>query len=150
MVKPLKVGLKAGAGPLPGYLWDVGYLSVARDEAMSFLNDEQYAHAVDLVRALASEADPSHPSTVTVEAVEDFLELKDKGGVLGKINLRIYFTINSKEKVIIIIAADQEGGGRANTVMGEDPCAEQASEVPCRGVRASCMMTVELWNMSEE
>jgi hypothetical protein len=105
MVKPLKVGLKAGAGPLPGYSWHVGYLSVARDEAMGFLNDEQYAHAVDLVRALASEVDPSHPSTVTVEAVEDFFELKDKGGVLGKINLRIYFTINREEKAIVIIAA---------------------------------------------
>jgi hypothetical protein len=72
MVKPLKVGLKAGAGPLPGYCWNVSYLSVAREEAMSFLNDEQYAHAVDLVRALASEKDPSHPSTVRVETVENF------------------------------------------------------------------------------
>lgn len=105
MLKPLKVGLKAGAGPLPGYLWNVDYLSVARDEAMSFLNDEQYAHVVDLMRALASELDPSHPMTVTVEAVGDFYELKDKGGILGKINLRVYFVIDKRKKVIVIIAA---------------------------------------------
>ncbi len=105
MVKPLKVGLKAGAGPLPGYSWNVAYLSVARDEAMGFLNDEQYAHSVDLVRALASEPDPTHPMTVTVETVEDFYELKDKGGVLGKINLRIYFVVERRDKTILIISA---------------------------------------------
>lgn len=105
MVKPLKIGLKAGAGPLPGYQWTVAFLSVARDEAMGFLNDEQYAHVVDLLRALALEDDPSHPSTVTVEKVEHFYELKDKGGVLGKINLRVYFTIDTKENAIVIIAA---------------------------------------------
>lgn len=116
MVKPLKVGLKAGAGPLPGYLWHVGYLSVARDEAAAFLNDEQYAHAVDLVRALASEADPSHPLTVTVEAVDNFFELKDKGGVLGKINLRIYFTFDSEQKTIVILAAiKKEAEGQTPT-----------------------------------
>ncbi|HEX8875270.1 MAG TPA: hypothetical protein VF777_00870 [Phycisphaerales bacterium] len=105
MAKPLKVGVQAGAGPLPGYLWSVYYLSSARDEAMGFLNEAQYAHVVDLLRSLASESDPTHPLTVTVEAVEDFYELKDKGGVLGKINLRVYFVVNQKEKAIVILAA---------------------------------------------
>jgi hypothetical protein len=105
MVRPLKVGLRMGAGPPPGYVWSVSYLTVAREEAMGFLNDEQYAHAVDLVRALASEVDPSHPLTVTVEAIEDFFELKDKGGILGRINLRIYFEIGREAKVIVILAA---------------------------------------------
>ncbi|MCX5689769.1 MAG: hypothetical protein NTV94_08305 [Planctomycetota bacterium] len=116
MVNPLKVGLRAGAGPLPGYAWTVAYLSIARDEAMDFLNDEQYAHAVDLVRALASEADPSHASVVTVEAIENFLELKDKGGVLGKINLRIYFIIDRGKKAIVILAAiKKEADGQTPT-----------------------------------
>lgn len=105
MAKPLKVGLQAGAGPLLGYLWSVYYLSVAREEAMAFLNDGQYAHAADLVRALASEADPTHPATVTVEAVEELYELKDKGGILGKINLRVYFTVSPKEKAIVVLGA---------------------------------------------
>lgn len=83
----------------------VYYLSVAREEAEGFLNGEQYAHAVDLVRALASEADPTHPVTVTVEAVEDFYELKDKGGILGKINLRIYFMASSKDRAIVVLGA---------------------------------------------
>lgn len=105
MTKPLKVGLQAGAGPLPGYLWSVHYLSIARDEAMEFLTDDQYAHVVGLIRALASEADPTHPSTVTVEAVEGFFELKDKGGILGKINLRVYFATSPNDKAIVILGA---------------------------------------------
>lgn len=105
MEKPLKTGLLMGAGPLPGYLWSVYFLSIARDEATGFLNDGQYAHAVDLVRALASDPDPTHPATVTVEAIEDFYELKDKGGILGKINLRVYFTVHPKERAIIILGA---------------------------------------------
>jgi len=113
MAKALKVGIRAGAGPLPGYLWSVYFLSSARDEAMDFLNDEQYAHAVDLVRSLASEQDPTHPVTVTVEAVEDYWELKDKGGVLGKINLRIYFTMNAKNKsIVILVAIKKEDDGQ--------------------------------------
>lgn len=118
MAKPLKVGVQAGAGPLPGYFWSVYYLSSARDEAMGFLNEAQYAHVVDLVRALASEPNPTHPVTVTVEAVEDFYELKDKGGVLGKINLRVYFTVNPKEKAIVVLAAikKEEDGQTPNWV----------------------------------
>lgn len=105
MAKSLKVGVRAGAGPPPGYQWSAFYLSAARDEATEFLNDGQYAHAADLVRALASEEDPTHPVTVTVEPVEDFYELKDKGGILGKINLRIYFVVLSEERAILIVAA---------------------------------------------
>lgn len=112
MAKPLKVGLLAGAGPLPGFLWSVHYLSSARDDAMGFLDEAQYAHVVDLFRALACEPDPTHPLTVTVQAVDDFYELKDKGGVLGKINLRVYFTVVAKEKAILVVAAikkEEEG-----------------------------------------
>ena len=105
MAKQVKVGVKTGAGPLPGYLWSVYYLSAAREEAMGFLNECQYGHVIDLMRALASEPDPTHPLTVKVQAIDDFYELKDKGGVLGKINLRIFFTVDHKEKTILVLAA---------------------------------------------
>jgi len=105
MAKALNVGFHAGAGPDPGYLWSVHYLSVAREEAESFLNDGQYEHVVDLFRSLASEKDPTHPVTVTVEAIEDFYELKDKGGILGKISLRVYFTVSPHDAAIVVLAA---------------------------------------------
>ena len=105
MAKELKKGLNAGGGRPPGYLWSVHYLSVARAEAMDFLNDEQYAHVTDLLRTLASEVDPTHALMVTVQGVEDFYELKDKGGLLGKINLRVFFTVLFKEKAIVVVGA---------------------------------------------
>ncbi len=116
MAKSLKVGLREGAGAPPGYLWNVFYLSVARDEATGFLNDGQYAHAVDLLRALASEPDPGRAVIVAVEAVEDFYELKDKGGILGRINLRIFFTVLPKEKAILVLGAiKKEAEGQTPT-----------------------------------
>jgi hypothetical protein len=104
MSKPLKVGLKIGGGPPPGFLWNVAFLSLAADDAASFLTDEQYEHAKDLVRALAMEERPTHAVTVSVDQIEDFYELRDKGGVLGRINLRIFFTLMAKEKTILILA----------------------------------------------
>lgn len=118
MAKAVKVGLRAGDGPPPGYLWSVWYLSAARDEAAEFLSPEQYAHVVDLLRALANERDPSHAVTVRVEAVEDFFELKDKGGVLQKINLRVFYTIEAARRTIVVLAAlKKEADGQTPTWM---------------------------------
>ena len=106
----------ACAGVPPGYLWNVPYLTLARDEAMGFLNEEQYAHVVDLLGALASEPSPTHANLVAVEAVEDFYELKDKGGILGKINLRVFFTVVPEEKAIVVLGAiKKESDGQTPT-----------------------------------
>lgn len=105
MAKPVRVGLRQGGGPEPGYLWSVLYLSSARAEAGDFLTESQYAHVVDLMRALAREPQPTHPRTVDVRAVEDFWEIRDKGGILGKVNLRVFFVVNAEEKQIIVLGA---------------------------------------------
>jgi hypothetical protein len=103
MVKQVKVGLVLGKGPPPGYRWGVQYLSTASNEAGSLLNEAQYAHAVDLLRALAYEDAPTSPKSVDVDAVEDFHELRDKGGILGKINLRIFFAVDGKSRTIVVL-----------------------------------------------
>lgn len=105
MAKAIHIGLRAGAGPPPGYMWSVCYLTAARDDAMGFLNDAQYGHVTDLMEALASELDPRRPKTVSVDQVEDFHELKDKGGILGKINLRVFFIVEDGEKTVLVVAA---------------------------------------------
>ena len=48
---------------------------------------------------------PTHPRTVDVRAVDDFYELRDKGGILGKINVRVYFVIRPDIRGIFILAA---------------------------------------------
>jgi hypothetical protein len=105
MDKPLKVGAHVGGGPPPGYLWSVYFLSMAREEAMGFLDAAQYAHTAGLFKALASEADPTHPLTVRVQGIEDYFELKDKGGILGKINLRVFFVVDQAKRAIVVLAA---------------------------------------------
>jgi hypothetical protein len=85
--------------------WELGYLETAEEEAKSFLTKEQYAHAVQLFEDLAYEANPTKSKTQDVRDIDEFYELRDKGGVLGKINLRIYFTIFQKRKLILVLVA---------------------------------------------
>lgn len=105
MTKPLKVGLRAGGKPPDEFVWSVLYLALARQAAMEFLSEAQYAHVVDAFRALARDVDPRRPTTERVEPVEEFFELKDKGGILGKINLRVFFAVVSESRTIVVLHA---------------------------------------------
>jgi len=101
--KAVRIGLNAGDGPPPGYLWHVSFLTLAHDEAQAILDQAQYAHVVDEIRALASENDPTRAETVSVDAIETYYELRMKGGALGKINLRVFFTVLTERRRIVIL-----------------------------------------------
>jgi len=100
--KQIKIGVRHGDGPAPGYQWNVAILDFAFDEVRAFLSESQYEHIAMQVKELARETDPSHPRSVSVDAVDDFYELRDKGGVLGKKNVRIFFGISKDERAIVI------------------------------------------------
>lgn len=104
MAKSIRVGHVAGA-PGTDYLWSVCYLDLASKDAEDFLTKEQYAHAVDLMRTLATESNPRVPVALDVDKVEDFLELSDKGGILGKISLRLFFIVEDAQKAILVLGA---------------------------------------------
>ncbi len=104
----LKIAVHEGGGPDPGYLFGVSYFSEARREAAACLNDAQYAHIARQFRELAAEADPGHPLTVDVKSIEDYHELRDKGGVLGKINFRAYFFIDKVARSIVVLGSDKK------------------------------------------
>ena len=108
--KPVKVGLKQG-GPPPSYLWSVKYLSLASDEAGKFLTDGEYGNVVDHVRALAREDDPTRPKTVSVDRVEDVHELRIKGGLLRKKNVRLFFFVASGRDIVILGCIKKENDG---------------------------------------
>lgn len=113
MRQRIKTGARIGGGPEPGYKWNVGYLTLAADESR-FLTETQYEHVVDQIRELAQADDPTHPSTVTVRQVEDFWELKEKGGPLGKINLRVFFIVDKREgkkKIVLLGVLKKENEG---------------------------------------
>jgi len=99
----MKVVANQGGGQDPGYEWSVLTLNVAHDEAAKMLTADQYDHEADLVKQLARHADPTHSSTLSVCAVEDFYELRDKGGVLGNMNVRTFFCLDRKAKARAII-----------------------------------------------
>ena len=103
--KDIRTGVQAGAvnGTDAPYVWSVGFLAIARAEAEAFLSPEQYHHVVDQVRSLAREQDPTHPATVSVSQIEDYYELREKGGPLNKINFRGYFILDNHRRTIVFL-----------------------------------------------
>ncbi|MBN2209997.1 MAG: hypothetical protein JW709_01260 [Sedimentisphaerales bacterium] len=86
-------------------IWNLGYLDIAESEARKFLTDDQYAYVVQLFDELAYELNPLESKTQDVRKIDEFYELRDKGGILGKINVRIYFAIIEKAKLILALSA---------------------------------------------
>lgn len=114
--KSVKVGVKLGAGPPPGYKWNVDELGQSHDEAMAFLNEDQYEHLSRQVREVAKEEDPGHCSTVDVRQIEDFYEIREKGGVLRKLNVRICFSVYMPTRTIVILGViKKENEGQTPT-----------------------------------
>jgi mRNA-degrading endonuclease RelE of RelBE toxin-antitoxin system len=101
--KQLLVGVNEGAGHPPGYEWSVWFLSTARDDANRILSDPQYQHVVMQFQELAREVDPTHSNTCSVKAVDSYYEFRDKGGVLGKINIRVFFSVEKEHKAIVVL-----------------------------------------------
>ncbi len=94
--------------------WQLAYLEAAEKDARKFLTEEQYAHVVQLFDELACESDPTKSQTQNVEKIDEFYELKDKGGILGRINVRVYFTVIGDRKLILALHAyKKEDEGKA-------------------------------------
>lgn len=109
--KQVKVGLKEGGGPPPGYAWSVWFLSKAEREARGFLEADEYEYVVDHVKALASENDPSKAITVTVRRIGSYFELKIKGGVLRKKNVRVFYSVEEGRTIVILGCLKKESEG---------------------------------------
>lgn len=104
MRKDVKVGVVAGdSGPGISYDWNVLILDRAYDEAMKLLNPEQYTYVACQVKAMATEPDPTHSNLCSVDAIEDYHELREKHGVLGKINLRVFFFLDKTKHAMVIL-----------------------------------------------
>jgi hypothetical protein len=105
MGKQVKVGVDFGGGQPPGYLWAVWVIDLSFEEAIGFLNKSQYQHMSMQFRELARDQDPTHPVSASVDAVEDFYELRDKGGILGNMNVRVFFHLDKQNHVIVVLGA---------------------------------------------
>jgi hypothetical protein len=103
--KTIKVGVKEGGGEPPGYKWNVEILDQAFEEAMGFLNEDQYSHMANQMRELASQDDPTHSDTIDVRSVEEFHEIRDKGGLLRNLNVRVFYMIHKAARAIVVLGA---------------------------------------------
>jgi hypothetical protein len=103
--KPIKVGVKIGGGPPPGYRWNAEILDRAYDEAMAFLDSEQYDHMAGQVRELALQDDPTHSDTIDVQSIEEYHEIRDKGGVLRGLNVRVFYFVRKETRTIVVLGA---------------------------------------------
>lgn len=99
----LKVGVRIGGGPPPGYSWNVGILPMCHREALASLNEDQFDHLRDQIRELARENEPTRSPTADVKSIEEFHELRDKGGVLGNLNVRVFFHVDAGRRCLVIL-----------------------------------------------
>jgi len=83
----------------------VAYLRLAAEEARGFLSKVQYATLVDDVKRLSDWPNGPGLKTLDIVLIDDFFELRDKGGIYGKINVRVYFGILKKKRLVFILGA---------------------------------------------
>ncbi len=114
----LKVGVHAGGGRRPGYKWSVAIVDFVFDEAMKFLDEAQYSHLAEQLQEIARQDDPTHSLVVSIDAIEDFYELRDKGGVLGGKNVRVFYYVDKHMRTIVVVGATlkQNNGPTPQTV----------------------------------
>jgi len=102
----LKVGVKHGGGRHPGYEWNVLILDSGFKEARDLLKtDQAYEHIAMQVKELARQPDPTHSDLIDVQSIEDFVELREKGGLLGGLNFRLFFGVDDKHRAIVVLGA---------------------------------------------
>jgi len=86
-------------------------LRLAVEEAKRFLTPVQYEHAVDLVKRTRDFNNPTDFCDLDIRSVQNIHEIRDKGGVLGRINLRIFFAYR-KRRIIVLGAIKKEDEGK--------------------------------------
>jgi len=101
--RTVKTAAKEGGGPPPGYRWSIQIFDSAYDEGESLLTKDQMLHIRQQLRDLARHDEPSRSNTLSIDKIEDFYELREKGGILGKMNVRVFFGVNNSEREIVVL-----------------------------------------------
>ena len=98
------VGVWTGQGPPPGYLHTVLILRYAFEDAMHYLDGDQYEYIASQVKELATHQNPTVSDTLSIDKVESFYELRESGsGGLGPgVNARVYFDLRPKQVIRIL------------------------------------------------
>jgi hypothetical protein len=52
---------------------------------------------------LARQDDLTHGDTIDIRPVEDFFEIRDKGGILRKLNVRVFYFVYKPTRTMVIL-----------------------------------------------
>jgi len=97
---------------------DVVALRVACSEGRDILTPGQYEHVKDLLKQLVGFGSQTYDQMIRIEPFGDFWKFKEKGGVLGKINLRVYFAhVKSRNEVVLLLTYKKEDDGKVGSHM---------------------------------
>ncbi|HMO35276.1 MAG TPA: hypothetical protein PKA06_04465 [Gemmatales bacterium] len=56
------------------------------------------------MKELARASNPRTSELIDIDQIESFYELRDKGGILGKLNVRVYFCVDDSRKRIVCLS----------------------------------------------
>lgn len=84
--------------------WAVVVLRAAKTEGQKILTDAQYNHVVSVLQRLVDFPDREELADLDIKHIDgDVYELREKGGVLQRINLRVYFAALKKRREIVVL-----------------------------------------------
>ncbi len=81
---------------------------------MEFLKTAQYQHLALQMQELAMHDDPTHSDVLSVQNMspEEFCELRDKGGILGGLNVRVFYGVDKDSRAIVVLGSIREAKQR--------------------------------------
>jgi hypothetical protein len=95
------------------HAWVVVALDVAKAEGRKILSAVQYEHIKEILQRLVDFGDKEELSDLSIEQIGSFWELREKGGVLGRINLRVYFgTLPEDWELVVAKTYKKEDNGK--------------------------------------
>ena len=97
----MKIGVLEGSGRAPGYQWNVAVIDFVFEETISLVGPAGYQHLAMQFRELAFQGDPTHSDTVDVRQIENFWEIRDKGGPFGGANVRCFFGVDDAMRSLV-------------------------------------------------
>jgi len=105
--------LRHPEGPIQGRTkLKVVFFEKARGEARRFLTEGQCLHVEDLARRLEDFGDPTATQDLRIDKVGNLWELKEKGGLLGRINVRVFFGhVPSRGEIVVLGVFKKEREG---------------------------------------
>jgi hypothetical protein len=100
-----KIGVRRASGKPPGYRWWALILDGVYEEALRLVGGVGCRHLAMQVKELALQDDPTHSQVVDVKKMEghEFLEIRDKGGPLGNVNVRLFFGVSDATRSIVVL-----------------------------------------------